>query len=384
MSLIPADQPLSVIAALFAIAAFGFWAERQAWGRAVTGTVWVIIVALLAGNLGVLPSDSPAYGAVSSYLVPILIPLFLFGADLRRILGETGRLFLAFVLAIGATASGALIAGLLLPLGAFEPLRAEISGLFTATYIGGSVNWAAAIDSLGLGGNGALISAGTAVDYLYSVAWLGALAAAPAIQGFAARFVTKDHSGTAATETETKAQTGSRIDAGSLAGAIAVAAITAAVGTALADALGLSAYKYLFITVLVVIPATLIPKRMAKLHGGYELGVGLAFVYFASIVAGADIPTLIATAPLLAVFVGVIIIVHGLVMVIGGLVLKLSLPELITASNAAVLGPTTAPALAASRGWTGLVTPGVLVGVFGYATGTFVALAVARALGWSP
>jgi uncharacterized membrane protein len=48
------------------------------------------------------------------------------------------------------------------------------------------------------------------------------------------------------------------------------------------------------------------------------------------------------------------------------------MPELIIASNAAVLGATTAPALAATKGWRHLVTPGVLVGVLGYALGTFL------------
>jgi uncharacterized membrane protein len=55
---------------------------------------------------------------------------------------------------------------------------------------------------------------------------------------------------------------------------------------------------------------------------------------------------------------------------------RLTLPELITASNAAVLGATTAPALAAARGWHDLVTPGVLVGVLGYALGTFAGTAI--------
>ncbi|MFT6463014.1 MAG: putative membrane protein [Maricaulis maris] len=56
--------------------------------------------------------------------------------------------------------------------------------------------------------------------------------------------------------------------------------------------------------------------------------------------------------------------------------LRLSLPELITASNAAILGATTAPALAAAKGWKDLVTPGVLVGVLGYAIGTPIATLV--------
>jgi len=61
---------------------------------------------------------------------------------------------------------------------------------------------------------------------------------------------------------------------------------------------------------------------------------------------------------------------------LAGRLFGLTLPELIIASNAAVLGATTAPALAAAKGWSHLVTPGVLVGVLGYALGTLIGTAV--------
>jgi uncharacterized membrane protein len=44
----------------------------------------------------------------------------------------------------------------------------------------------------------------------------------------------------------------------------------------------------------------------------------------------------------------------------------------LTTSNAAILDATTAPTMAAAKGWKDQVTPGVLVGVIGYALGTFV------------
>jgi uncharacterized membrane protein len=59
---------------------------------------------------------------------------------------------------------------------------------------------------------------------------------------------------------------------------------------------------------------------------------------------------------------------------------RLSLPEILIASNAAILGATTAPALAAAKGWRDLVTPGVLMGVLGYAVGTFLGTVVFTAL----
>ena len=111
---------------------------------------------------------------------------------------------------------------------------------------------------------------------------------------------------------------------------------------------------------------------MARLHGGFELGVGLAFVFFAAIAAGADLVAMVQIAPILIVLVVILLTVHLVVLLGVGRLFGLTLPELVTASNAAVLGATTAPALAAARGWNDLVTPGVLVGVLGYALGTFI------------
>jgi uncharacterized membrane protein len=47
------------------------------------------------------------------------------------------------------------------------------------------------------------------------------------------------------------------------------------------------------------------------------------------------------------------------------------------ASQAAVGGPSTALALAVTRGWNRLALPGVLVGLLGYAVGNYAGLAVA-------
>ena len=87
---------------------------------------------------------------------------------------------------------------------------------------------------------------------------------------------------------------------------------------------------------------------------------------------------MLEVAPLLVALVLILLTVHAVVTFGLGSLLGLSLPELITASNAAVLGATTAPALAATKGWRNLVTPGVLVGVLGYALGTFLGTLVYR------
>ena len=49
---------------------------------------------------------------------------------------------------------------------------------------------------------------------------------------------------------------------------------------------------------------------MERLHGGFELGVGLAFVFFAAIAAGADLVAMIRIAPLLVVLVVILLGIH--------------------------------------------------------------------------
>ena len=371
-SLIPADMPFAVMAGLVAIAATGFLLEKTKFGALLTGTVWTILLAILASNLRIMPFDSSAYDFVFAYAVPVLIPLFLIKADLRRIFFETTRVTAAFLICSVGTVAGALLAFMLIDLG---DVSAAVTGSLTASYIGGSVNFAPLIEQTGLGANEpALVSAIVAADHLASAAFLGVLAVLPGFAWLARRFVQRDHTGGAVTETGEGSE--GRATSLSLALTLTFALTVVAVADALTALIGIEGLRYVMITVLAVIPATLFPKQMAKLHGGFELGVVLAFLFFGAIAAGANVLDLMAQAPLVMVFIAVLIGVHSVVMLVAGSLLRLSLPEMIIASNAAILGATTAPALAAAKGWTDLVTPGVLAGVLGYVIGTPIALGV--------
>lgn len=393
-SLIPATQHFAVLGALFAIAFFGFWAETKAWGKMVTGGVWAILGAILASNIGLIPKEAPAYGFVFSYLVPALIPLFLMHADVRKIIGESGRVGVGFVLACIGTALGAIVAATWLDLGAKE---GDLAGIFTATYTGGSVNYAALIQSTGFD-DANIISAATAVDNLMSAVFLAGLALMPASSWLMSKFAQRSHidtSDAAVSSQGEKAVTGFSI-AASLTFALVVVALSDGVVLWLSslweNGFDFSSLRYVFITLFSVLPATLAPKKMQSLHGGQSIGLVMAFVFFAAIAAGADIAKLLGLAPILLAFVTVLLAIHAMVVFIGGAIisklaisltgnkdsgLALSMPELIIASNAAILGATTAPALAMARGWPALVTPGVLVGVAGYIIGTPLGLAVA-------
>jgi len=374
VSLIGPDNDFALMATLFAIAGAAFLAEKTRIGSHLT-----ILVAIAAANLRLIPHSAPAYDFVFSYFVPVLIPLFLFKADLRKMLFETTRMTIAFLVASLGTIAGVIVAVGLLDLGSLAPAanidpamrEASIAGLFASTYIGGSVNYAALGEITGLRGDASFFSAATATDNLFSALFLSVLALLPGLNWLASRFTQHEHG-----EKQVEEITTEPITAASLTLATAAAISFVAIGDAITGAIEMPSLRYAIITVLVLVAATAFPRWMERLRGAFELGVGLAFVFFVAIAAGANIVAMVNIAPLLIVLVVILLGVHLLVLLSLGRLLRLTLPELIIASNAAVLGATTAPALAAARGWHDLVTPGVLVGVLGYALGTFIGTAI--------
>lgn len=376
------SSPFAVLAFLFALAAVGFWSERTRIGATLTGTVVVILLAILSANINLIPHSSQAYDFVFSYLVPVIIPLFLVKANLIQIAREATRLSGAFLIASLATVLGVLLAIEIVDLSGMVSLpitdtdaRAGIAGLFTSTYIGGSVNYAALGEITGLREDASFFSAATAVDNVYSALYLSILALLPGLRWLTTRFkmnVDDDHSAGALFD-DTEA---APISAASMGSALAFALGIVAVSDMVVAHFDWGMYRYAIITLITVAIATVAPSWVAKLRGSFELGVVLSMVFFASIAAGADVVAVITIAPKLIIFTAVLLCVHALVLLALGRLLGLTLPELIIASNAAVLGATTAPALAAAKGWSHLVTPGVLVGVLGYALGTVVGTAV--------
>ena len=377
MTLIPADQHFAVITAILALCALAFASERTVIGQKVTGTVVVILLAIAAANLGIIPHSAPAYGFIFSYVVPLLIPLFLFQADVRRLAREASRTSLAFLVAALGTVAGVIVAALLLDLSqlgvaselAADRREAGIVGLFASTYIGGSVNYAALGEITGLSTDASFFSAATAADNLFSAVFLSVIALVPGAHWIARHFV--EH-----TASEAVHVTETVVTPASISYALAAAAAIVALTDLLCWWLEIPSWRYAVMTLISVGLATAVPQIREWFSGAFEVGVALSFPFFAAIAAGADIRAMISVAPLLIILVAILLSVHLTVLLVLGKKLGLTIPELLTASNAAILGATTAPAMAAAKGWHDQVTPGVLVGVLGYALGTFIGTAL--------
>ena len=373
-TLIGPDQDFALWAILIALAAFGFWCERYAWGRRFSGVMMLIAAGILLSNLRIIPTAAPVYDATWNYLVPVAIPLLLFGADIRRIAREAGPMLVAFVIGSIGVVAGTAIGVAVLGLGPQEP---ELAGVFAATYIGGSLNFAAVAEATGFR-ESSLLAASIAADNVATNLHFLLIIALPGIAWVARRFRSR-HIEAAAAGGEVEAPMLHRIADLSLAGllsGLALAFALAALGNWIAEALGTPQFAILVITLLALLVGTLLPRQVERLSGHREAGNALMYVFLAGVGASADVWVLIDTAPILFVFASIIIGVHLIVLLVAGRLLRLDLAELVMASAVAIGGPSSAPAIASAKGWRALLIPGVLCGSLGYAIGSFIGVAI--------
>ncbi|NNE05171.1 MAG: DUF819 family protein [Xanthomonadales bacterium] len=359
-------------------AAFAFWAERQRWGRQASGPVWAIVFGLLLSNFGLIPSSAPVFSMVSDLLVPAAIPLLLFKANIRRIVAESGPMLIAFFIGVAGATAGAVLGYKLLPLG---DNAAELAGVFTATYTGGSMNFVAVSKAVGFDAS-SQYAAAMAADNLVGTPYLLVLVIIPALSWVRRRFP----SATIETARAERSEHSGEVEHGSLnllhmSLALALSLVICTVGYWVAEALGVGRYGILFITALAVAVANVFPARMSTLEGDFALGTFFMYLFFVTIGASANIAALVGDAMVLVPYAVIILSVHMVVLAIGVKLLKIDLAEALVASNACIMGPATAAAISAGQGWKHLVTPGLLTGVLGYVIANFLGVAVTEFLG---
>lgn len=381
MPLIDPDQTFALSAAIMVIVAFGFWAESQRWGQQLGGPLILLAVSMTASNLGIIPYSAPLYGTIAGVLVPMAIPLLLLRADLRTIIAESGPMLIAFLLAAGATIAGALIAAQLIDMG---PLHSEIVGTITSSYIGGSLNFVATAEAVGIK-DSSIYVASLSADAVGAVIFLVMLMLMPTIgfirRAMPSKFIDQDLGALAAEAEAPATEEAKPFRLAAAANGLALSLVICAVSSGLASILQAHAFYVLIVTALSLVVANLAKPVVRRVESEFELGTLFMYVFFAVIGAGANISEVLGAALPIIMFITVMVLIHLCVLVLIGKLMKLDLAEVLVASNACILGPAPAAALAASKGWQPLVAPGILVGMLGYAIATFIGVAITAALG---
>ena len=371
-TLISHDDTVALLAVIFSCVALGCWMETKR-NLAQFALLTITLLAALLSTLNIIPRSSGLYTAISSYFVPLSLSLLLFKANLPRIWTSSGRVLVAFLISATGVVIGAALGVQLLDLGSAENV---IAGIVVAGYVGGSANIAAVADSFGLTTSD-IFAITVASMFVVGIPFLAFLSALPGMGPVWRVFARdQDESGQGRRPSGATSDYG-EITSASLILALAVGSVIVWLSTIAASTTGYPPLKYVMITVLSVLFATFLPEHSKNLSGHYEIGRILIYSFFAVIGASLDFSLAIELGTDIVIFAFMVIASHMVLLIIVGRALKLSGPDLAIGSNACILGPATAAAMATAHGWDDLVTPGILAGILGYVIGTLLGIGFA-------
>ncbi|KAK2653970.1 hypothetical protein Ddye_013826 [Dipteronia dyeriana] len=354
--------------ALFATSAFGIWSEKTKVGKTVSGAIVSILIGLAASNLGLVSCESPAYSVVLEFLLPLAVPLLLFRADLRRIVQSTGTLLLAFLLGSVATTVGTALAFLMVPMRSLGPDGWKVAAALMGRHIGGAVNYVAISEALGM--SSSVLAAGLAADNVICAFYFATLFA------LASKIPPESSSSTNDGTTDEGSNHEAKLPVLQFATALAVAFAICKAGAFVTKYFGIPGGSLPAITAIVVILATTFPSQFNTLApAGEAMALILMQVFFTVVGASGNIWSVINTAPSILMFALTQISIHLAVILGLGKLFQFDRKLLLIASNANVGGPTTACGMATAKGWTSLIIPGILAGIFGISIATFLGIA---------
>ncbi|XP_019087618.1 PREDICTED: uncharacterized protein LOC104753361 [Camelina sativa] len=354
--------------ALFATGAFGIWSEKTKIGSAMSGALVSTLIGLAASNLGIISSEAPAFSVMMNFLLPLAVPLLLFRADLRRVIQSTGKLLFAFLIGSFATTVGTVLAYLLVPMKSLGSDSWKIAAALMGRHIGGAGNYIAIAKALNV--SPSVIAAGLAADsVICALYFMSLFALASKIPAESAQAESTSDDGVMVNKSRDK------ITVIQMATGIVVSLAICKAATAFTTYFGISGGSLPAITAIVVVLATIFPSQFDHLApSGEAMALVLMQVFFAVLGASGNIRSVISTGPSIFMFALLQIVIHLGVLLGIGKVMKIELRLLLLASNANVGGPTTAAGMATEKGWSSLIVPGILVGIFGIAIATFLGI----------
>jgi uncharacterized membrane protein len=346
--------------------------------------VWAYWLPMLSTTVGLIPAESPLYGAMTRYLLPASLALMLLSSEVKSIarLGRTALVVMAAGV-LGIMAGSVIAFTVLRPWLPAEAWKAV--GALSATWIGGSANLVAVATALGLSPDlqGVIIIVDTVVGY----SWMALLIM---FAGSQARFDRWNHADRAAVE-----GVGARLAgmAGREARPLTVPDATLLVGlaiglTAICLRLGamlppvgqvLTPFSWAII-LLTTIALGLSLTPLARLEGAGASTLGYAGFYLllASVGAQADLKRIVAHPAF--VLLGVLIIaVHAAFLLVAVRLLRAPLFYYAAASQACTGGVSSAPIVAAIY-HPAMAPVGLLLAVLGNVLGTYLGLLMAQLL----
>jgi len=384
-SFISPDNNLVLLLLITGAAAFGIYSEHKKWFGKVSGILVTMISMSVLSMTGVIPVASnpkvkvDIYNLVFDYFIPIAIPLMLFSSNLGKIIRESGKLLLAYIIGAIGVVLGSLLAFKLIDLGTGS---ADTAGIIVATLIGGSLNFVTTAEILNFSTN-PLFTATLAIDNVVANLYVLLLFLVPSINLLSIFFSKQKKGKEAETSEDEPSEKKSEITLERLALSLFIAVFIAGAGSLISPVfeklfqteLNLS---ILIITVLSIVVANIFPKSLKKLENtAFSIGLWMMYMFLAVIGAATNLQDILHIGFPVFMFYLTIMLFHFVFLLALARLFKLDVYEVIVSSAANIMGPSVAAPMAASLGQKKLITPGILTGILGYIIGTFIGVSIA-------
>lgn len=345
------------------------------------------LIGMIIGNCGLMPEQMPAVQEIlSNAMVPLAIPLMLFGCTFRR--SATRSQLMALVTGIIAV-SVSVIGGFLI-FGDKIPDGAKVGGMLTGVYSGGTINLAALKTMLGVADETYIII--NSYDILVSFLYLTFLLTI-GIKLF--RYLLPNHIGKMSKADEKSIREEIRkneedpykglwsrkgmLQAGSLMGmTLLICAVSGGIALLLPDRMFMTVF-ILMLTTLGIACSFIRKVRETK----YSYDIGMYFIYIFCIVVAsmADLSKLDFTT-------GLPILGYLLTAVFGSLAIQALLARLfridadtmVITSVTLINSPPFVPMMAAAMKNKDVLIPGLTIGVVGYAIGNYLGFLMSQLL----
>jgi uncharacterized membrane protein len=360
------------------VVAFTRWLEgKYVWVEKISSAVVCTLLGILLANIGVIPHGSPAFDAVFTFAIPYAIVLVIMSSDLRELMRAGKPMILMFVVASVGSFIGGLGAGIL-----FTPVVGpetwKLSGAFSGAFAGGGMNFAAV--GQGLEVDASTFAAAAVADNLSTVPYLLLQVALVGVLGSA--FFRRTGKEATAIELQPgedpqalrRVWTDSPVNITDLSILAAIPLAALWVARRLSEVIP-GFPEVLWLTTLALILAQV--PWVRRIRGAEMASYFALHIFFIALGAASVIAEVFEAGLPIFLFMFAIIGVHMVVAYGAGWLLRIDLPTVSVASQAAIGGPGSALALGMAMGWHKLVMPGVLVGIFGYALGNYLGFACA-------
>ncbi|MBX2844162.1 MAG: DUF819 family protein [Flammeovirgaceae bacterium] len=383
------SNPVFVLGILCLIIIVSEWLTKKALFKHFGTALMVILFGAAFSNLGVIPSASnsiPLYSGIFKYLAPLSIFYLLLEVNLKSLKNAGLPMLFMFFVGVGGTVAGVLI-GMQVVSGEevfgenFKPL----AGMFTGTYIGGSVNFNALALHYKIAEKGNVFAGSVAVDNIITSIWMIACIAIPKILN---QFVPRDKmikveqegEGEAAIDMEN--YDNQTINSKNLAILMVLGLFTILVSDFLVelikDATGIKLPSILILTTIALFLAQI--PFVHKLPGSRLLGLFSVYLFLVVIGAYCEFAALSQIGDLavnLLIFTMILVSTHGLLIFGMAWLAKMDWELAAIASQANIGGSSTALALSKGLNRNDLFLPSILVGALGNGVGTYLGFLIA-------